>query len=78
MTPTEKREAGWRAYVSPPRRTFLAVNGVCFGGLLVLLALGRASGPVIVLTIGTGLSFGALVAGAITASRRVRRKRGAG
>lgn len=78
MTPTEKREAGWRAYLSPLRLTLLAANGVCFGGLLVLLALGKASGPVIVLTIGTGLSFGALVTSAITASRRVLGKRGDG
>lgn len=78
MTTTEKREAGWHAYLSPLRLTLLAVNGVCFGGLLVLLALGKASGPVIVLTIGTGLSFGALVAGALTASRQVLRNRGDG
>ncbi|MCL5742635.1 MAG: hypothetical protein M1541_01720 [Acidobacteria bacterium] len=75
MTTTEQREAGWREYLSPLRLTLLAVNGVCFGGSLVLLALGNASGPVIVLTIGTGLSFGALVAGAITASRRVLAKK---
>ncbi len=60
----------WREYLSPLKLVLLAVNGVCFGGLIVLLALGKASGGVVVLTIGTGLSFGALVVGAIIASRR--------
>ncbi len=60
----------WREYLSPLKLALLAVNGVCFGGFIVLLALGKASGEVVVLTIGTGLSFAALVAGAIIASCR--------
>ncbi len=60
----------WREYFSPLNLALLAVYGVCFGALLVLLALGKTSSEIVVLTIGTGLSFGALVAGAIIASRR--------
>jgi len=75
MTTAEKREASWREYLSPLKLTLLAVNGVCFGALLVLLTLGAGSGPVVLLTIGTGLSFGVLVVGAIIASRRVTGKK---
>lgn len=31
----------------------LLTNAICFGGCLVLLLLGRASGPLIILTIAT-------------------------
>jgi hypothetical protein len=57
---------------SPLRITILAINAVCFGGCLVLLALGTASGPLVLLTIATGLSFGAGLMGAIVASRELR------
>ena len=67
---SSKHDDCWREYLSPLKLTLLAVNGVCFGALIVLLALGRNAGEIVVLTIGTGLSFGALVAGAIIASRR--------
>ncbi len=56
--------------MSPLKLALLAINGVCFGGLIVLLALGKASGEVVVLAIATGLSFGALLTGAMVASRR--------
>jgi hypothetical protein len=39
--------------------TLLIINAVAFGGCIVLLALGRASGPLVLLTIGT---FGMLTA----------------
>lgn len=55
--------------------TLLASNGVCFGGCVVLLALGTASGPLMLLTIGTGLSLGAGMAGAMTAWRKESSRR---
>ena len=39
---------------------------------MVLLALGSVSGPLVLLTIGTGLSLFAALTGAIIASRRSR------
>ncbi|MHC1767022.1 MAG: hypothetical protein AB9869_22430 [Verrucomicrobiia bacterium] len=65
-----KREDRWNEYLSPLKLGLLAVNGLCFGDLLVLLVLGKSTGEVVVLTIGTGLSFGALLTGAIIAARR--------
>ncbi len=66
----KSHEDCWREYLSPLKLALLAVNGVCFGGLIVLLALGKVSGEVVFLTIATGLSFGALVTGAMIAARR--------
>ncbi len=66
----KNHEDCWREYLSPLKLGLLAVNGVCFGALVVLLALGKGSGEVVFLTIATGLSFGALVTGAIIASFR--------
>lgn len=70
MTTSEKQNSACRQWISPLRLTLLAVNAVCFGGCLVLLALATVSGALIVLTIGTGLSLGAGLAGAVTASRK--------
>lgn len=61
----------WGVYLSPLRLSLLTVNAFCFGGLLVLLALRTPSGPLVVLTIATGLSLFAGFAGALIASRRV-------
>jgi len=70
MNTSEKQDACWRKWLSPLRITSLAINAVCFGGCIVLLAFGAASGPLVFLTIGTGLSFGAGLGGAILASRK--------
>jgi heme A synthase len=67
----DSSEKSWRVYLSPLRLSLLIVNAVCFGGLLVVLALGTPSGPLVVLTIATGLSLSAGFAGALVASRRV-------
>lgn len=72
MSHLKRGNASGSEYLSPRKLTLMAVNGVCFGALLVLLALGSASGPAVLLTIGTGLSFGVLLLGAIVASRRTR------
>jgi hypothetical protein len=61
--------------MSPLRITLLATNAVCFGGCVVLLALGTVSGPLVLLTVGTGLSLGAGVAGAMIASRKQSSRR---
>ncbi|MCL4180217.1 MAG: hypothetical protein KJ072_21050 [Verrucomicrobia bacterium] len=75
MNTPATRSTSWRDWMSPVRITLLAVNAVCFGGCVVLLALGTASGPLVLLTIGTGLSLGAGVAGAIMASRKQSSRR---
>ena len=64
------RDDCWQGYLSPLKLTLLAINGVCFGGLVVVLILGTTTVASVVLTVATGMSFGALLAGAITASRR--------
>lgn len=70
MNTTEKRHSDWREYLSPLKLALLAINAMCFGGCIVLLAFGVGSGPLILLTIGTGLSLGAGLIGAIVASRK--------
>ena len=70
MTTSDKQHDSWRQWISPLRLTLLAVNAFVFGGCVVLLTLGTASGPMIGLTIATGLSFGAGLTGAIIASRK--------
>jgi predicted NBD/HSP70 family sugar kinase len=70
MNTTEKQQSEWREYLSPLQLTLLAINAVCFGGCLVLLAIGAGDGPLVLLTIGTGLAFGAGLAGAIVAGRK--------
>lgn len=75
MQNTAEKEDPCQRWLSPLRITLLAINAVCFGAFLVLLAVGTASGPVVVLTIATGLSFGAGLAGALIAARNSRRVR---
>ena len=70
MNKDKEQDVSWRHWISPLKITLLAVNGVCFGGCIVLLAVGVASAPLIVLTIATGLSFGAGLTGALVASRK--------
>jgi hypothetical protein len=70
MNMTEKQHSGWREYLSPLKITLLAINAVCFGGYIVLLAFGAGGGPLVLLTIGTGLSLGAGLTGAIVAARK--------
>jgi hypothetical protein len=60
----------WRKWLSPLELTLLVINAVCFGGLVVLLALGSGNGPLVLLTIATGLSLTAGLIGALVASRR--------
>jgi hypothetical protein len=60
----------WRSYLSPLKLSLLAVNAVCFGACVVLLTFGSGGGPLVLLTIGTGLSAGAGLTGAIIASRK--------
>ncbi len=66
----ETDPGGWSDWLSPVRLTLITINAVCFGGCLVLLALGRASGPLVLLTVAVGLSVFAGTAGAIVACRR--------
>ena len=44
--------AKWRGYLSPLSIGLMVVNGICFGGSLVLLAVGKGS---VLLAIGSGL-----------------------
>lgn len=67
---TEKQSSDWREYLSPFKITLLAINAVCFGGCIVLLALTAGGGPLVLLTIGTGLSLTAGLSGAIVAGRK--------
>jgi hypothetical protein len=70
MNATEKQHTTWQDWISPLRITLLAINAVCFGACVVLLLVGTPSGPLLVLTIATGLSFAAGLTGAIVASRK--------
>ncbi len=75
MNAPAMRSTSWRDWMFPLRVALLAINAVCFGGCVVFLAVGTASGPLVLLTIGTGLSLGAGVAGAIIASRKQSSRR---
>ena len=70
MKTTEKQISEWREYLSPLKIALLAINAVCFGACVVLLVSGAESGPLVLLTVGTGLSFLAGLAGAIIAARK--------
>ena len=59
-------------YLSPLKLTLLAVNAICFGGCVVLLAAGRGDGPVVLLTIGVGLMLFTGLTGALIAACRTR------
>lgn len=69
MTAETKRGSSTR-WLSPLMLCVLVVNAMCLGGLLVLLALGKSSGPAILLTVTVGLSVFGGIAGAIGTSRR--------
>ena len=76
---TTKNATDCRAvWLSPLRVTLLVINAVCFGACLVLLAAGKGGGPVVLLTIGTGLMLFAGVTGALIACRRTRSRRASG
>lgn len=70
MSTSAKKAGSYREWISPLRIILLAINAVCFGGCVVLLAVGSASGQLVLLTISTGLCFGAGLAGAVMASRK--------
>ena len=72
---TKKQHSGWRVYLSPLRITLLVINVVCFGGCIVLLTFGTVTGPLLLLTVGTGLSSGAGLTGVIVALHRNRDRR---
>jgi len=64
----------WLGWLSPIKLILLAINAVCFGGCLVILAAGNVSGPLVLLTIGTGLSLFAGLTGALIAYFRIRKR----
>ncbi|HIG26772.1 MAG TPA: hypothetical protein EYQ50_02850 [Verrucomicrobiales bacterium] len=61
--------------LSPQKLISLGINGVCFGGCIVLLAIGKTNGPLVLLTIGTGLSFVSLLTSALLFSRAQIKKK---
>ena len=69
MTTQTERKCG-SEWLSPLRLSLLVVNAVCFGGCLVLLAVGHVSGSLVLLAVGVGLSVFAGTTGAIMASHR--------
>ncbi|MDZ4860542.1 MAG: hypothetical protein SGI88_16315 [Candidatus Hydrogenedentes bacterium] len=50
----------------------LVLYAISFGACVVLLAMGRASGPLVLLTIGTGLAVGARLLRILLFQRDVR------
>lgn len=66
-------QSSWREYATPTQLTLLTVNAVCFGGCVAFLAVGRSSGPLLLLTIGTGLSMSVGLTGALLAARQARK-----
>ena len=70
--PNNAKAGGRPRYLSPLMLSLLVINAICFGGCVVLLALGSGGGPLTLLTVGTGLSFVAGLAGAIVVARRMR------
>ena len=69
------KDKSWNDHISPLKLSLLAVNAVCFGGFIVFLALGESSGPLVGMTIATGLMLFAGLVGALVASRRVIRQK---
>lgn len=69
----DAKSDGWRDFLSPLKLSLLVVNAVCFGGCVVLLALGRSGGPLVLGTVGTGLMLAAGVTGAMVAARRLKK-----
>ena len=72
MTMPKKQDLSFSDGVSPLRLSLLAINAVCLGACMVLLTIRSANGPLVLLTIGVGLSFGTGFVGAMAASRKRR------
>ena len=72
MNRDEKKIDSWREWISPLKLSLLVINAICFGGCIVLLATGASSGTLVILTIATGLSFGAGFVGAMIASQKYK------
>ena len=70
----DKRVLSCRDYLSPLKLTLLVINAVCLGGCIVLLSIGSAGGPLVLLTVGLVLSLFAGLTGAIIAYRRIIHK----
>ena len=66
------------SWLSPLKLILLAINAVCFGGCLVLLAAGKGDGPVVLLTVATGLMLFAGLTGALIASRQAHTRKTSG
>ena len=63
------QKSNWSPYLSPTKLAVLAVNGICLGASIVLVALGIGS---IFLTLAVAVSFGA---GAVGAYQAIKQKR---
>lgn len=70
-TSEKKKNSSPGEWISPGKIVSLVINSICFGVCIVLLVGGTANGPLVLLTIGTGLSLGAGLTGAIAASRKL-------
>jgi hypothetical protein len=68
-------DTSWRDGMSSVRVTLRAIKAVCFGGCVVLRAGETARGPLVLLTVGTGLSLAAGLAGTMAASRKQSSRR---
>ena len=66
----------WAEFLSPWRLVRIAISGVCFGGCLVFLVMGKRNGATVLLTAATGLMLAASLTGALVASRRMRKGEG--
>ena len=75
---TQRNRNCWPSFLSPLNLTLLAVNAICFGASLVLLAAGKADALLVLVTVATGLMLFALLTGALVASCRARSARNAG
>lgn len=62
----------WQEETPSLRVILLTINTFCFGCCLVLLMAGAMSGPLILLTVGTGLCAGAGLAGVLMNLRQER------
>ena len=59
MNTTEKQRYQREPYLSPFKVTLPALNAACLGVCIVLWAVGDGDGPLVLLTIGSGLTVGA-------------------
>ncbi|MCP5523431.1 MAG: hypothetical protein H7A46_17990 [Verrucomicrobiales bacterium] len=72
MIQSSQKNAASRRLGFPWGIVSLTINAICFGGCLVLLAMGTITGPLVLCTIGTGLSAGAGFAAALRDGRHQR------